>query len=142
MSTVPTNEEKRLFAKAFDTVSSESTNIPAKVEERHREAARKLILGLKAYAESERGRHFECDTEAVAQALANAEAEALERGADVNQDRTTELELRALAVKILEIAQMEEESDEGAIVQMPDEDEWGELVGIARTIAKTSEEAP
>jgi hypothetical protein len=38
----------------------------------------------------------------------------------------------AIAAKILEVAQLHEDTDEGGKVFMPDEDECGEIVGIAR----------
>ena len=41
-----------------------------------------------------------------------------------------------LVAKILEVAQLRDDTDEGGIVEMPDEQEWGEIVGIARSAAK------
>lgn len=41
-----------------------------------------------------------------------------------------------LVRRIIEIANMRNESDAGATVDMPDEEEWGEIVGLARQRAK------
>jgi hypothetical protein len=45
------------------------------------------------------------------------------------------LELVAL---ILEVAQLSNDTDEGGNVLMPEDEEWGEIVGLARKIAKES----
>jgi len=41
-----------------------------------------------------------------------------------------------LVAKVLEVAQLHDDTDEGGMVDMPDEGEWGEIVGLARKLAR------
>jgi hypothetical protein len=54
----------------------------------------------------------------------------------VSDPRTEPNTDEVMTARILEIANMREESNSGALVDMPDEEEWGEIVGLARTRAK------
>jgi len=54
----------------------------------------------------------------------------------------TVLSLRAknddLTVAVLEVAQVDELNDKSGMVYLPSEEEWGEIVGIARKLASTT----
>ena len=45
-------------------------------------------------------------------------------------------EAQELVVKVLEVAQLRDDTDEGGIVEMPDEEEWGLIVGLARKASR------
>jgi hypothetical protein len=47
-----------------------------------------------------------------------------------------------LIARILEVAQLREDTDEGGLVEMPEEQEWGEIVGLARKLAQTGPTRP
>ena len=46
--------------------------------------------------------------------------------------RTEPNALEKLVVKVLEVAQLHDDTDTGGMVYMPDEEEWGDIVGLAR----------
>jgi hypothetical protein len=56
----------------------------------------------------------------------------------VNEKCKEQINREDLVVKILEVAQVHEDTDEGGMVYMPDEEEWGLIVGLARKAAKLS----
>jgi hypothetical protein len=41
-----------------------------------------------------------------------------------------------MTVKILEVAQLTNDTEDGGTVFMPDEEEWGVIVGLARSAAR------
>ena len=50
--------------------------------------------------------------------------------------------LSNLTAKVLETAQLYDDTETGGKVFMPEEDEWGEIVGIAREVAKREAAGP
>lgn len=46
--------------------------------------------------------------------------------------RTEPTAIELLVVKVLEVAQMYADTENGAMVEMPEEEEWGEICGLAR----------
>jgi hypothetical protein len=48
------------------------------------------------------------------------------------EPRTEPNAIELLTVKILEVAQLHNDTPEGGMVFLPDEKEWGEIVGLAR----------
>jgi hypothetical protein len=44
-------------------------------------------------------------------------------------------QLNSIIIKIIEVAQPHDDTETEGMVFMPDEDEWGEIVGLARSIA-------